>query len=220
MDVYLERGSKRTFAGVLAWPGWARSGSGDEAALESLAASAQRYLAVARRTGLPVDFDAEAPDFVVVQQVRGTATTDFGAIDVVLDTDVLPVAADEAERLAVCVEAAWAELDDAADAASPELRKGPRGGGRDRDPMLEHVLGAEAAYARKIGVAHRQPALGDRGAIDAIRSDIASVLRRPWGGEPLGIGRGKSWPPRYAARRIAWHVLDHAWEMRDKTLGD
>jgi hypothetical protein len=25
------------------------------------------------------------------------------------------------------------------------------------------------------------------------------------------------WPPRYAARRIAWHVLDHAWEIEDKS---
>src|SRR5918993_1145537 len=26
----------------------------------------------------------------------------------------------------------------------------------------------------------------------------------------------KGWPPRYAIRRIAWHVLDHAWEMQDR----
>ena len=26
----------------------------------------------------------------------------------------------------------------------------------------------------------------------------------------------KGWPHRYAARRIAWHVLDHAWEMEDR----
>ncbi len=23
--------------------------------------------------------------------------------------------------------------------------------------------------------------------------------------------------PRYAARRIAWHALDHAWEVEDRT---
>ena len=27
----------------------------------------------------------------------------------------------------------------------------------------------------------------------------------------------KGWLPRYAARRIAWHVLDHAWEIEDKS---
>ena len=24
------------------------------------------------------------------------------------------------------------------------------------------------------------------------------------------------WTTRYAARRIAWHVLEHAWEMQDR----
>jgi hypothetical protein len=27
---------------------------------------------------------------------------------------------------------------------------------------------------------------------------------------------GATWPIAYAARRIAWHVLDHAWEMEDR----
>jgi hypothetical protein len=26
----------------------------------------------------------------------------------------------------------------------------------------------------------------------------------------------KDWPLRYAARRIAWHALDHAWEIEDR----
>jgi hypothetical protein len=25
------------------------------------------------------------------------------------------------------------------------------------------------------------------------------------------------WPPAYAARRIAWHALDHAWEIEDRS---
>jgi len=28
----------------------------------------------------------------------------------------------------------------------------------------------------------------------------------------------RSWPPRYAARRIAWHALDHAWEIEDRSI--
>jgi hypothetical protein len=94
------------------------------------------------------------------------------------------------------------------------VRQGPRGGGRDRDKMVDHVLGAEAAYARKIGVRHRQPALDDKPAIAALRADIAAVLRQPSDGPPP-VPNG--WPPRYAARRIAWHVLDHAWEMQDRS---
>jgi len=30
------------------------------------------------------------------------------------------------------------------------------------------------------------------------------------------VAPGKKWTVRYAARRIAWHVLDHAWEMQDR----
>jgi len=33
------------------------------------------------------------------------------------------------------------------------------------------------------------------------------------GGGPLTEG---GWSTRYAARRIAWHALDHAWEMQDR----
>jgi len=27
----------------------------------------------------------------------------------------------------------------------------------------------------------------------------------------------KGWPLRYAARRIGWHILDHLWEIEDKS---
>ena len=33
-------------------------------------------------------------------------------------------------------------------------------------------------------------------------------------GSPL---RPKGWPQRYAVRRIAWHALDHVWEMEDRS---
>ena len=218
IPVYLEQGRSRTFAVALDWPGWARSGRGDEAALDALAEYAGRYLPVARRTGLPVDFAPDAVTFEVVERVPGNATTDFGAIDAVLPGDERPMSTEEGDRLARCVEAAWAELDAVAARTSVDLAKGPRGGGRDRDPMLAHVLGAEHAYARKIGVAAPKPELGDEAAVRALRDGIAAALRRPWDGEALGLGRARSWPPRYAARRIAWHVLDHAWEMQDKDL--
>jgi hypothetical protein len=29
---------------------------------------------------------------------------------------------------------------------------------------------------------------------------------------------GAKWPPRYAVRRFAWHVMDHAWEIEDKSM--
>lgn len=79
--------------------------------------------------------------------------------------------------------------------------------------MIDHVLGAEAAYGRKIGVKHKPPALDDVDAIEALRADLIAVLAAPSDGSAPVT---KGWPARYAARRIAWHVLDHAWEMEDR----
>ena len=45
-DVHLEQGRTWTFACAVDWPGWARHGKGDEAALEQLMAYAERYAAV------------------------------------------------------------------------------------------------------------------------------------------------------------------------------
>ena len=36
IDVYIETGSKKTFASALDWPGWARSGSDEAAAVQAL----------------------------------------------------------------------------------------------------------------------------------------------------------------------------------------
>jgi hypothetical protein len=32
----------------------------------------------------------------------------------------------------------------------------------------------------------------------------------------LNAGADTKWPVPYAIRRIAWHALDHAWEMEDR----
>ena len=49
-----------------------------------------------------------------------------------------------------------------------------------------------------------------------MRTAITETLgRASAGAAPLPGG----WPVRYAFRRIAWHVLDHAWEIEDKSDG-
>jgi hypothetical protein len=121
-----------------------------------------------------------------------------------------------ARRLAGLVTAAWAVFDQVAAASPAELRKGPRGGGRDRDQLIGHVIGADTAYARKLGVKRKQPALGDIAALGELRGVIAALLGAPWDGSPVVPG---GWTPRYAARRIAWHVLEHAWEIQDRAQG-
>jgi hypothetical protein len=206
--VYLESGSKRVFAGALDWPGWTRSGKGEAQALEALAAAASRYAAVAAEAGFP--FPGSAGGFQVLERLAGSATTDFGAPGAVPAHDTEPLTQKEAHRLAAIMAASWIIFDRVVASAPAELRKGPRGGGRDRDAMVDHVLAAEVAYAGKIGIRLRQPAGGDASAISALRKAILEALA-------ASRTREKGWPPRYAARRIAWHVLDHAWEIENRT---
>jgi hypothetical protein len=208
--VYLEIGAKRVFAVALGWPGWARSGRTPEAALDALTTYASRYAPVAARAGHPLTPEAGV-DLEVVEEVPGDATTDFGAPGKVPQADRAPVTAVEAGRLADLVGAAWATIDEIAADAPPALRKGPRGGGRDRDAVVQHVLAAEASYARKVGVRLKEPRLGDVDAVEELRAQVRDALRA---GSPEGP---KAWPVRYAAQRIAWHVLDHAWEIEDKS---
>lgn len=211
-DVYLEIAPKRAFACTLDWPGWCRSGRDELEALDHLADYAERYAPVAARAGLSLP--KTATNFAVVERLPGSASTEFGALDKPASADSRPLTKAQAERLAALVAAAWATLDDIASASPAELRKGPKGGGRDRDKMLQHVLAAEAAYARKIGLKIREPAVGDPTAIGAERAAVLEVLRAARA--PLPELSTKAWPYRYAARRIAWHVLDHAWEMEDR----
>ena len=76
------------------------------------------------------------------------------------------------------------------------------------------MLEAEAAYARKLGLRWKAATLGDAATVAEHREAILEVLRRPSDGSRVVE---KGWPPRYVARRIAWHALDHAWEIEDKS---
>lgn len=100
--------------------------------------------------------------------------------------------------------ASWQTFDRVVTAAPERLRKGPRGGGRDRDAIVDHVREAERSYARKVGarLPPRTPWPDQRAAIIGA----------------LGSGApGGPWSPAYAFRRITWHALDHAWEIEDKS---
>jgi hypothetical protein len=211
--VYLEVGSKRVFACSLEWPGWCRSGKTEEAALEALAAYAPRYASIAAEAGARFPKTAGS-SLDVVERRPGSATTDFGAPGEPAQADGEPLTKAQAARLAAILRASWVVFDRVVASAPPTLRKGPRGGGRDRDAIVDHVLGAEVGYARKLGLRHRQPAADDRDAVEAVRASVETALRdarAPFPPEPP-----KAWPFRYAARRLAWHVIDHAWEIEDR----
>jgi hypothetical protein len=209
-EVFIEAGKKRVFACALDWPGWARSAKTEQLALETLTDYLPRYAPVVHRAGLP----PPGTGLRVVERAEGTAGyTDFGVPGIVAERDRRPLTATDGARLAALLEACWAELDQVAATAPELMRKGPRGGGRDRDQIVEHVIGAEAAFARKLGVRPpAKPSLAGQAAVAAMRSAIVAALRE----SPRELAG--SWPARYAVRRIGWHVLDHAWEMADKSL--
>lgn len=211
--VYLEIGKKRTFAMALDWPGWGRSGKDSDEALQRFVEYSERYEAVAKQAGFAFSAGAlDRPE--VTEVVAGSATTDFGAPGAILVTDSQPVTATMAKRQADLVRAAWEVFDQVAAASPQSLRAGPRGAGRDRDKIVAHVWESEATYARKLGIKHRPPALGDREAIVALREAVLAVLGAQSDGKLL---TPNGWPVRYASRRIAWHVLDHAWEIEDRS---
>ncbi len=148
--VYIEVGGKRAFASAADWPGWCRAGKDEPSALENLAAYAPRYAPVAKLAH--AEFPKDATNFVVTERLKGNATTDFGAPGMPAKDESKPMTPKETERVVALLEACWKYLDQVVAKAPQELRKGPRGGGRDRDKMFDHVLGAELEYAKGIGL--------------------------------------------------------------------
>lgn len=208
--VYLEVGKRRVFASAADWPGWTRSGKDERSALEALAAAAPRYARAAKAARIPFSPSAT---FDVVERLPGDATTEFGAPGAVAKAESRRLTKKEAGRLSALVAGSWTVLDRVVESAPASLRKGPRGGGRDRDEIVDHVLGAETSYARKLGLKLVQPAGQDAPAVREHRNAIVAGLRA---GTKGVTERG--WPARYVARRMAWHVLDHAWEIEDRAI--
>lgn len=195
--VSLELGSRWVFAVALDWPGWCRRGEGEQAALDALLDYADRYATVVGPGFAPGELH-------VVGRVSGSSTTDFGAPGATGEWDDEPLPPAEAARLTGLLGACWRAFDAVLASAPAELTKGPRGGGRDRDATADHVREAERSYARRIGA--RVP---PRTSWAEQRAVVVDAL--------LASAPGGSWTARYACRRIAWHVLDHAWEIEDKS---
>jgi hypothetical protein len=220
VDVYLEVGSKKTFAGAVEWAGWCRSGRDEAAALQALLLYAGRYQGVLQGTGLVLAAPADVESLTIVQRLAGNSTTDFGAPAVALPGDAEPLDEAELKKALAILEACWRALDSAAELArGRELRKGPRGGGRELDGILRHVLGGDAGYLTALGWKFKEAAGEDlerelQRTRQAIRQGLTAAVR----GElaERGPRGGIRWPARYYVRRAAWHVLDHAWEIEDR----
>jgi hypothetical protein len=221
IEVVLEAGKKRTIASALDWPGWARVGNSREEALEALVTYGPRYRAVVgrRRLGFEVPDDVSA--FEVVEEIEGNATTDFGVPWIAAKAEAEPVDADDLKRLMTVLDASWDALARAVEAAEgKELRKGPRGGGRSTEKIVEHVLGAHhQGYLRQIY--YREALPETKGLDDTLKAmkkaDAAALAFAASGEMPeKGPRGGALWTPRYFVRRAAWHILDHAWEIEDR----
>lgn len=202
LRVLLEEGSKRSFACALDWPGWARSAKTADHAIETLIAYADRYRTVLGRAGVSLDWDGVE----VHERLAGNATTDFGAPGQIAEADREPLGRD-LKRHRMILRACWDAVEHSSAVVDSPLAKGPRGGGRDLGPIVEHLFEAERAYAAKIGVRAAPPAAKP----EERRLFLARLLDR------LGSADDGKWPHRYYVRRSAWHALDHAWEVEDRS---
>ena len=216
LRVILEIGKKkRVVAGAMDWPGLDRWGKSEEGAIETLLSYRPRYAGVAERAGMAKAF-ANAGEPEVVERVPGVGSTDFWGIAHApsqIEREVL--SSTDLERRLDLLQACWAYFDDVAGRVTPDLRLGPRGGGRDRDKIIGHVHRVEPGqFSDKVEVrtpidvsfapdellAHREAFLA---AIRAYNAD----------GKPA-----RTWPIQLLIRRVAHHVMDHAWEMEDRDL--
>jgi hypothetical protein len=219
MRVVLERGpkAKKFVAFAVDWPGWSRGAKTADGAVEMLAAYGARYRPVAVLAGLEREFD-DAGAFDVIEDRAGPGSTDFWGISFSPSSfEQEPMDAAELERKLTLLQACWAYFDDVAGRVSPEMRKGPRGGGRDRDTIIRHTVRTESEdFAKKVGlVVPERGALGP-GALEPYRTAYLKAMRAYQRGEVKRAMR--SWTLAFLVRHSAFHAMDHAWEMEDKDL--
>lgn len=217
--VYVELGKKRVFAGALDWPGWCRTGRDEGAALEALFAYGPRYACILRPARLGFHAPTDRSAFVVVERLQGNATTDFGAPDIAPAHDAFAMDDAELRRLQAILRACWRAFDATVKKTTGKtLRSGPRGGGRTLDGVVQHVLEAEQGYLSRLGGRVPPSDDSDREPWDRTRRAIQETLAAAARGEIAARGPrgGKRWMPRYFVRRVAWHVLDHLWELEDR----
>ena len=214
----IEHGTKdkRSVAFSLDWPGWSRGAKTPELALETLESYRDRYRPIAKLAGLSKEFDAAGPLKVVEDRV-GTGSTDFWGISFSpSSTEQGPMSKAEFDRGIKLLRAAWAYFDAVAARVSPEMRKGPRGGGRDRDRIISHVIRQESeSFATGVGLRIPEEAALTPDGLRQYRKDYVEAMRA----YDAGVGkRMKSWTVPFLIRHSAFHTLDHAWEMEDKDL--
>jgi hypothetical protein len=214
--VMVELGKKKkAVASAFDWPGWDRSGKSEEEALQVLAAYRPRYAKVAKLAGLAREFRA-AGDMAVVERLEGTGMTDFYGLSArSAGPEHEPMSHAACERKIALLRASWTYFDDVASRVSAELRKGPRGGGRDRDTIVHHANGVEIQeFAKKVGVITPPDAWRRPDDVRAHREAYCAAIRD----HNARGASARTWTVQYVIRHSAYHMLDHAWEMEDRDL--
>ena len=208
---------KKAVAFAVDWPGWSRGAKTPELALELLEAYRERYRPVAEAAGLADELDS-AGALEVVEDAIGTGSTDFWGISFAPSgLEQEPMDEGELDRKVALLRACWAYFDATRARVSPEMRKGPRGGGRDRDEIVRHVVRVESLdFAKRVGlrVPEEGPPLTQEGLRD-YRESYVELIRAYNAGEG---NRMRSWNLPFVVRHSAFHTMDHAWEMADKDL--
>ncbi|KQX66234.1 hypothetical protein [Angustibacter sp. Root456] len=214
----LQRGpkDKKSVAFAVDWPGWSRGAKTADQAVETLEAYRERYRPIAQAAGLSDELDAQGDIELVLDEV-GTGSTDFWGISFApsaLETEPMDDA--ELDRKIALLRACWAHFDAVGARVSAELAKGPRGGGRERDEIIAHVLRVESLdFAKRLGLRVEEGSLTSPTAIQQYRDDYVTLMRAYNAGEGK---RMRSWNLPFLIRHTAFHVMDHAWEMADKDL--
>lgn len=221
--VVLEVGKKRVFAIAQDWPGWCGRGADEEAALQALFDYGPYYQRALKASKIRFTAAKQPSKFVVVQRIKGDTTTDFGAPSRAWSEDKRPISSPELKRFQKILQACWVEFDGAVQAAKGKsLRKGPRGGGRNLRKISEHVCDVDVAYLKSLGGKPRQSEkLSLKQRLAQVREEILTTLAETARGEvsKRGPRGGMRWTPRYFVRRLAWHELDHAWEIMSRAGG-
>ena len=205
---------KKVVAVAPDWPGLARGGKTKEEAIERLRSYMLRYAQVTKLAKMDVEFDA-IRKLNVVEEYPGTGSTDFWGISFAFSSiDRQGMSRDELERDLTLMQACWAFFDSVRERVSAELRKGPRGGGRDRDRIVRHVFANEQDWAKGLGVLTPDDAMLTGKGLKAHRGAYCHAIQDY---HSQGKLAGK-WPLRYLIRHTAFHTMDHAWEMEDKDM--
>jgi hypothetical protein len=208
---------KKVVAVAPDWPGLERGAKTTEEAVEKLRSYIGRYSQVAKLAGMEAEFEA-IKDFKVAEQYPGTPSTDFWGISFAFSSiDRRTMSARELDRELKLMQAAWKFFDHVRGRVSAKMQKGLRGGGRDRDHIVRHILLNEQDWARGVGVLAPDDAILTARGLKKHREAYCRAIR-DYHAQGRMAGKIAKWPIRYLMRHTAYHVLDHAWEMEDKDL--